>query len=240
MGREEVCAFGSLECRAVLPLLFPQILFPVLSKEEGISVRFNQSHHQFAHPYLYIQSFFRSIFYRNSIAIIIKNETIPSVFLMAVEIAFPFLVFEVGSKSQVSVKVKARRSFKPPLSPPSPHLCLLSSILVSDCSPKDNRSDRQLFPFEEFCRVKAVAWLSMFSQGKFEDDPLLPSLLVTRTRESELEQCNSNERLVSFWGQFEKVSRMQALFLPRFFSFSLLLRFLFRLPRDGGRTLCER
>lgn len=124
MGREEVCAFGSLECRAVLPLLFPQILFPVLSKEEGISVRFDQSHHQFAHPYLYIQSFFRSIFYRNSIAIIIKNETIPSVFLMAVEIAFPFLVFEVGSKSQVSVKVKARRSFKPPppLPPPPPPL----------------------------------------------------------------------------------------------------------------------
>lgn len=115
-----MCAFGSLECRTVLPLLFPQILFPVLSKEEGISVRFNQSHHQFAHPYLYIQSFFRSIFYRNSIAIIIKNETIPSVFLMAVEIAFPFLVFEVGSKSQVSVKVKARRSFKPPPPPPPP------------------------------------------------------------------------------------------------------------------------
>lgn len=138
----------------VLPLLFPQILFPVsVSKEEGISVRFNQPHYQFIYPV-----FFRVSIHPlqgNSIAIIIRNETILSVLLM--EIAFPFLVFEVRSKSQVSVKVKARRNrFKPSL-PPAPHLCLLSSILVSDCSLKDNRSDRQLFPFEEFCRVKAVA-----------------------------------------------------------------------------------
>lgn len=102
----------------VLPLLFPQILFPVsVSKEKGISVRFNQPHHQFIYPV-----FFRVSIHPlqgNSIAIIIRNETILSVFLMAVEIAFPFLVFEVRSKSQVSVKVKARRNrFKPSLSPP--------------------------------------------------------------------------------------------------------------------------
>lgn len=100
----------------VLPLLFPQILFPVsVSKEKGISVRFNQPHHQFIYPV-----FFRVSIHPlqgNSIAIIIRNETILSVLLM--EIAFPFLVFEVRSKSQVSVKVKARRNrFKPSLPPP--------------------------------------------------------------------------------------------------------------------------
>lgn len=151
-----MCAFGSLECSS-----------PALVSTNSVSSfcfkrRRNFCSIQPATPPVCTYLFIYPVFFRvsihplqgNSIAIIIRNETILSVLLM--EIAFPFLVFEVRSKSQVSVKVKARRNrFKP--SPPSPHLCLLSSILVSDCSLKDNRSDRQLFPFEEFCRVKAVA-----------------------------------------------------------------------------------